>query len=95
VSVASVRAGAGGRRQIVFTLSAEASVEAEVVNIAGRPIRTVVTGYAAPAGINTLAWDGRSETGALVPNGTYLLRIIARTDAGAQTEATAACNVTR
>jgi flagellar hook assembly protein FlgD len=80
---------------VVFTLSAPASLQAQVVNIAGRAVRTLALDYAGQAGVNTLAWDGRSDQGSLVPNGTYLVRLLARDAQGAQSQATAACTVIR
>ncbi|MBM3475912.1 MAG: HYR domain-containing protein, partial [Armatimonadetes bacterium] len=63
--------------QIVFTLSDTTYVTVEVVNIAGRPVRTISSHRGLLAGVNTVLWDGRSEMGTKVPNGTYLVRITA------------------
>jgi len=63
--------------QLSFTLSAEGSVTAEVLNIAGRPVRLIVQDRSLPAGLNTLSWDGRSGAGLSVPSGTYLIRLSA------------------
>lgn len=74
----------GGGAEIVFSLSAEAEVEAEVVNIAGRPVRTLVAGQACPAGVSRLSWDGRSTSGTRVPSGRYLVCLTARQEDGQQ-----------
>lgn len=77
VTTASVSAGGGGA-SVVFTLSADANVDVEIMNISGVPIRRVVSGRLLGAGMNSLAWDGRNGQGAQVPSGRYLCRITAR-----------------
>jgi len=74
----------GEGAEIVFTLSTDASVEIQVLNIAGRRIRSIVTDRACEAGANTLAWNCRSDRGVMVPSGTYLVHVIARTEDGEQ-----------
>jgi len=72
--------------EVVFTLSADANVSAEVLNIAGRLVGRVCTDRASTAGVNVLLWDGRSATGTRVPAGRYLVRVMARSEDGAQTQ---------
>ncbi len=81
--------------QLSFSLSAGGAVTAEVLNIAGRPIRTIVEDRQMPAGLNTLLWDGRSNQGLAVPNGTYLIRLTTRTEGGAQARGLTTLQVTR
>ncbi len=81
-SVVALPTGEGA--EIVFTLSADANVEVEVINIAGRRVRSLVTERACEAGTNSLAWNRRSDRGVLVPSGTYLIHVIARTEDGEQ-----------
>jgi parallel beta-helix repeat protein len=95
VSAASAQGLAGGRQQLVFVLSAPASVQAEIVNLAGRVIRELPAGETSPAGVNTLSWDGLSAAGTAVPNGVYLVRLVARTPDGAQAQAVVTCTVRR
>jgi len=85
-SLTAVSARAGGT-QIVFSLSAPAMVEARIVNLAGRPIRTLCRDQACVAGTNTLLWDARSDAGLRVPNGTYLIQVTAKGPAGATSRA--------
>ncbi len=80
---------------VVFALSAGGSVTAEVMNIAGRPVRTLVTDRAMPAGVNELWWDGRNASGLSVPSGTYLVRLTARDATGAQCSAMTTLQITR
>ncbi len=70
-----------------YTLSRSAAVEATVLNIAGRTVRSVARGELHEAGVNTLSWDGRSSDGVRVPSGRYLVRIRARAADGQQSSA--------
>ncbi len=76
----------GAGAQVVVTLSAPASCDLEVVNIAGRSVRVVRRGQVMSAGQNVVVWDGRSAAGATVPNGLYLVRLSAHADSGAQVQ---------
>ncbi len=76
-----------GGAQITFALSADAAVTADVMNIAGRPIRMVVSDKPMTAGTATLLWDGKSGRGLNVPSGIYLIRLRVQDEAGGQSEA--------
>lgn len=76
-----------GGAQITFTLSSVAQVQARVLNIAGRPVRTICRATDCEAGANTLIWNAQSDRGLPVPNGTYLVELTARADDGAQARA--------
>ncbi|MEI6502332.1 MAG: lectin like domain-containing protein, partial [Armatimonadota bacterium] len=73
---------AGGGGAVVFTLSAPAVVEARVLNLAGRTVRPLCEGSTCKRGTNTLLWDGRNQTGARTPSGTYLVEVQARSANG-------------
>jgi hypothetical protein len=60
---------------ITFGLSAPACVTATVLNIAGRPVRTLCRAKACEAGPNTILWSGQTDTGLALPNGTYLVAL--------------------
>lgn len=81
--------------EIVFSLTTGGAVTAEVLNIAGRPIRTIVTDREMPAGLSTLHWDGRSNQGLSVPNGTYLIRLTTHSPDGARARALTTLQVVR
>lgn len=81
--------------QVTFTLSADALVSAEVLNIAGRTVRTLPTDRPMLAGPNTLVWDGRSASGTPAPSGVYLVRVSAADDRGAQAQALATIRIRR
>ncbi len=65
-------------------LPAESPVDAEVVAVDGRRVRTLLAREARPAGRSTLHWDGRDERGASVPPGLYFVRVVAGTASAAQ-----------
>jgi len=87
--------GAGGSAQISYALSADASVTVEVLNIAGRPVRRLLADRDRSAGGHTLVWDARSQSGALLPGGVYLVRITARSEDGRQSSAVGAMRLVR
>ena len=91
---AAATSAAPGRLQIVFTLSAPAGVEVRVLNLAGRVVRRLSEG-AAPVGVNSLSWDGRSDRGAPVPAGRYLVSLTARGEDGAQAQTVLTATLTR
>ncbi len=96
LSVSSLSASAtGATAQVVFTFSTQAAATVDVTNIAGRPIRRLVTDRQCEAGINTLLWDGRSANGLAVPSGMYLITIAARNEDGATANAVTTLSLNR
>jgi hypothetical protein len=67
---------------ISLNLSAAAQVHARMLNIAGRPIKTLCRAKPCEAGTNTLLWNAQSDTGLPVPSGTYLVEVSARASDG-------------
>jgi flagellar hook assembly protein FlgD len=67
-----------------YTLSreAEAAKQAQVETLSCRRIAVVEAQRSRAARVNTLAWDGRDEQGRPVPNGVYLVRVVAATEEG-------------
>ncbi|MEW6752012.1 MAG: discoidin domain-containing protein [Candidatus Latescibacterota bacterium] len=55
-------------------------VQAGIYDLSGRRLRTLWDGQRLTAGRKRLEWDGRSDSGELVPPGIYLLRIEAEAD---------------
>ena len=96
LSGARAQAAPGGRVAFSFALGAAANVDVVVRNLAGVVIRRVTTGQVAAAGVNTIAWNGRADSGSRVPAGRYLCEITARAPEGGQTvSAVAAFEVRR
>jgi hypothetical protein len=73
--------------EIAFTLSAPADVTVSVLNLAGRPVATVVHDQAGEAGTQRVVWSGQTLNGTPASAGTYLVRIAARRADGQQTTA--------
>ncbi len=86
---------AGRGAQVVFTLSAPAYCDVEIMNIAGRRVRRVRSAALMPAGRNVVTWDGRGDAGTLVPAGRYLVRLRARAEDGSIVQALRAVTVSR
>ena len=91
MSVMSTPAGA----QVVFSLSTAAGVHARVLNLAGRPVKTLCTGRDCEAGANTLVWNATSDQGLRAPDGTYLVEVVARDEEGHETRGLAQVRIQR
>jgi VCBS repeat-containing protein len=72
-----------GRAEIAFSLSAEATVDVTVLNIAGREVSRVISAELRGAGAQSVLWNGCDTAGTKAPSGRYLVRLTARTDSGA------------
>lgn len=94
VPAVTARQASASAAEIVFSLSAPADVELEVLNIAGRTIRIIPAGQR-PAGQNTLNWNLRDRGGTLVPSGLYIVRLRAHGDEGRRANALGTLQVTR
>lgn len=92
-SAAASQTAAGA--EIVFTLSADADVTTTICNIAGRTVRTLVTGRGMDSGLNTLLWDTRSSRGVNVPSGRYIVQITSRAGDGTTSSAIAPLDIRR
>ncbi len=81
--------------QIVFTVSAPASVTATVRNLAGRPVRTLCRARDCNPGGHTLSWNAQSDRGVSVPSGMYLVELLAASPDGGQARALTAVRIER
>jgi hypothetical protein len=86
ITGAGALATRAGGAEIAFSLSAPAGVTVTVLNIAGRPVATVLRDSATDSGLQRVVWSGQISSGAGAPNGTYLVRIVARDDEGRQAQ---------
>jgi hypothetical protein len=64
--------------RMACTLSADANVDVQIRNIAGRVVKRVWAGREVAAGDIEILWTGRDQRGLAVPNGPYIVEIIAR-----------------
>jgi flagellar hook assembly protein FlgD len=78
-----------------YTLSREAEVTAQVETLAGRRVAVMEEQTDRGARVNTLAWDGRDGQGQPVPNGVYLVRVVARTEEGESVQAVRTVRIVR
>jgi hypothetical protein len=85
----------GGGAQVSYTLSEDAAVDAEILNIAGRVVRRLVADRPQDAGPQQIVWDGRNGAGAWVPAGTYFVRLRARAAGGQQVSMVCAVQIGR
>jgi hypothetical protein len=81
---------AGGNVDIIYTLSSAATVDIQVLNMSGLPVRTLASGGVATAGRNSMVWDGHNDRGSKVPGGRYLVVVRALSANGEQTRAVTA-----
>ncbi len=81
--------------EVVFALSVSGYVTADIINIAGRPVRSLVTDRLMPSGVNELWWDGRSNEGLAVPSGTYLIRLVTHAATGEASHAITTLQIAR
>lgn len=94
LSAASAAPTANGAH-VTFSLSARARVQARVLNIAGRPVRTLCRAGSCNGGQNALLWNALGDNGLPVPGGTYVVELIARTEDGQQAKAIAQVTLRR
>lgn len=73
--------------QITVRLASAAAVDATILNIAGRPVRRLLSSRELPAGTNTLLWNACDDTGLAVPSGRYIVAVEARTADGVRARA--------
>ncbi|MBM3498872.1 MAG: hypothetical protein FJX74_09400 [Armatimonadetes bacterium] len=81
--------------QLVIALSGPAQVEARVLNVAGRLVRTLCRERPCDAGTTTLLWDGRSDTGLRAPPGLYLVEVTVSDPSGSTSRALAPAQLNR
>ncbi len=58
---------------VSYALSAPATLDVSITGAGGQPVRHM--SVAADAGAGRFAWDGTADGGAIVPDGSYLLRV--------------------
>jgi hypothetical protein len=72
--LASVPNPFNSQTTIRFAVPGAAEVDLEVVDVAGRHVRSLLSGLTSP-GERTIRWDGRDDGGRLLGSGTYIIRL--------------------
>jgi len=80
---------------ITFTLAADAAVTARVLNIAGRPVKTLCAARDSQTGANTLVWNASTDAGLTAPAGRYLVEVQARGADGQSARSVVAVQIQR
>lgn len=91
VSVSAVANATSNGAAVTVNLTAAADVTVVISNMAGRQIAVINAGTL-PAGISSLAWNGRSLSGTLVPSGRYFANISAKSASGTSSNCSAVLN---
>ena len=91
VSVTQTR---GNLFTIQYALNGEASVQVLVQDVTGKTVAHL-QGNSRISGLNTVNWNGRTDSGIAVPPGTYQVQIVATDDAGEVARAVRPVIVTR
>jgi flagellar hook assembly protein FlgD len=82
----------GSLTRLTFTLNKPAKVTIRIRAATGRLVREF-GGKEALMGLNTITWDGKTQSGAQVPRGIYLIEVIATDKEGRSAKATGKVNV--
>lgn len=59
---------------VSFELDAPGDIEIRIFDVGGRPIKSLHRG-ALPPGFHHIEWDGRNDSGHIVPTGVYFVRL--------------------
>jgi hypothetical protein len=94
MSAATAEPTRGGQVAITYSLSAPASVELRIRNVAGRLVARLRPGER-EAGSSTETWNALGSGGARVPAGLYLCEVVARTEEGQSARAVASVRLGR
>lgn len=59
---------------IEYSLAAKTAVTLAIYDVAGRRVRVLLRGEPVEAGVHTIDWDGRSDSGRLLASGVYFAK---------------------
>ena len=71
-----------GTSEIRFLLPSACTVDVALFDLAGRRVRSLVSGERSMPGEHSIRWDGRDGSGAPVRGGVYLVQVRAGSDVG-------------
>lgn len=78
---------------VVLRVNVEREVSVELFDLRGRRVRTLTENRPEATGLYQLSWDGRDDSGGLVPPGLYVARIGVNTDGSGSEAVTAVVGV--
>ena len=61
--------------ELRVVLPAARAVDARLLDVTGRTVRSLALSQAMPAGERTFVWDGRDDQGRMMPEGIYVFRV--------------------
>jgi hypothetical protein len=61
--------------QIAFHLPEASGVDLEILDLSGRPVRRLIAARHFQPGTHSVLWDGKSDSGRLMPSGVYFYRL--------------------
>lgn len=64
-----------GETTVAFRIDAPVPVEISIFDCAGRRVRTLLRETSIAAGLHRVRWDGRGDSGHMLPGGVYLCRM--------------------
>jgi flagellar hook assembly protein FlgD len=79
--------GVGEATTISFSLTTAATATVDIVNGSGVTVRRLANARSFAAGASRLLWDGRDDSGSLVPDGLYTVLISAQSPGQSDTDA--------
>jgi hypothetical protein len=65
-----------GAVDLSVELRSAGALTAEVLDLAGRRIRSMARGKFLPVGVHRIRWDGNDDLGGSPPNGVYFVRVV-------------------
>ena len=71
-----------GTSEIRFRLPSACTVDVALLDLAGRNVRSLVSGERSTPGEHGIRWDGRDDSGAPVRGGVYILQVRAGGEVG-------------
>jgi len=77
----------GGAYEFTVVASTPCRISLEVLTLSGEVVAQPCSEAAAPAGASSYLWLARSATGAALPPGSYLVRVLAEAESGEVTNA--------
>ncbi len=95
VSAVAAQPTKAGGASCSFVLSAPATIRAEVLNLAGRPVAVIARDKTCGDGLNTLVWGGQAINGLPAPDGIYIVNIEATSATGARARALSRLSIQR